>query len=276
MKILVTTDFSSNSKGAIRFAQTLAKQHKGVRLIFYHAVEFMKPTVWSEAYYNKYKQEETRRVCEELRKFVRSAAGKNTAGLKGAQYVADACGSVGRDLLKYAREHKVNYICIATRGAGILRKVLGTHTSYIVDKSEIPVLVIPSHYKAKPLKSVTYLSDFGNFVNEMKEVQGFSKKLSLNIEILHYASVLSDEAEIKKNTMLLKRKTNIGVRVNIQKSNLEQSLVEKVSDYVRKSKPGLLVMFTNRERSFFERIFLPSKSAELTYSTHVPVLIYSK
>jgi hypothetical protein len=36
------------------------------------------------------------------------------------------------------------------------------------------------------------------------------------------------------------------------------------------------VMFTRREKSFFERIFMPSKSAELTYTTKVPVLIYSK
>jgi nucleotide-binding universal stress UspA family protein len=276
MKILVTTDFSVNSKGAIRFAQTLAKQHKGIRFVFYHAVEFMKPTVWSDIHYSRYKKEETKRITEELKKFVRSATGKDSAGLKSAQYVVDACGSVGRDMLKYAREHKMNYICIATRGAGILRKVIGTHTSYIIEKSEIPVLVIPSHYRAKPLKSAVYLSDFENLKTELKEVAGLAKKLSMKLEVLHYASVMSDEQQMKKRASLFNTGAYKRVALNLQKNNLEKSLVEKVSGYVEKAKPELLVMFTKSERSFFERIFLPSKSAEMTYSTKVPVLIYSK
>jgi len=34
MKLLVTTDFAENSKGAIRFAQTLARQTENVEVIF--------------------------------------------------------------------------------------------------------------------------------------------------------------------------------------------------------------------------------------------------
>jgi hypothetical protein len=64
--------------------------------------------------------------------------------------------------------------------------------------------------------------------------------------------------------------------LNIQKINLELSLVERIAKYVQKAKPEILIMFTKREKGFLESIFLPSKSAELTYSTKVPVLIYSK
>ena len=42
MKLLVTTDFSVNSKGAIRFAYTLAKQSKNVEFVFYHAIQSTK------------------------------------------------------------------------------------------------------------------------------------------------------------------------------------------------------------------------------------------
>jgi len=50
MKLLVTTDFSANSKGAIRFAQTLSRQTGNVEVIFYHAIHIMKPTVWSDVF----------------------------------------------------------------------------------------------------------------------------------------------------------------------------------------------------------------------------------
>ena len=66
------------------------------------------------------------------------------------------------------------------------------------------------------------------------------------------------------------------IKLNIQKNNLELSLVEKITNYVQKSKTELLIMFTKRKKGFFENMFLPSKSAELTYTTKVQVLEYSK
>ena len=56
MKLLVTTDFSANSKGAIRFAQMLAMQSNEIEVTFYHSVHFMKPTVWSDVFFKLYKQ----------------------------------------------------------------------------------------------------------------------------------------------------------------------------------------------------------------------------
>jgi len=66
------------------------------------------------------------------------------------------------------------------------------------------------------------------------------------------------------------------MKLTIVKSNLELSLMERVSRYITKSKPERLIMLTKREKSFFETIFLPGKSAELTYTIKGPVLIYSK
>jgi nucleotide-binding universal stress UspA family protein len=53
MKILVTTDFSPNSKAAIQVAATMAKQATGVELIFYSAVEMMQPQAWNLSFLQK-------------------------------------------------------------------------------------------------------------------------------------------------------------------------------------------------------------------------------
>ena len=44
-KILVTTDFSANSKAGVRFAIQLASQIK-CELIFYHILETLKSNAW--------------------------------------------------------------------------------------------------------------------------------------------------------------------------------------------------------------------------------------
>jgi len=158
----------------------------------------------------------------------------------------------------------------------MLRKIMGTLTSYIVNNSKVPVMVIPSHYRPKTLKKATYLSDFENLKNEVLKISKLSIPIALHVEVLHYSSILLDKKKFEKNKELFNTKEFENIKLNIQKNNLELSLVDRITKYVQKSKPELLIMFTNREKGFFESMFLPSKSAELTYTTKVPVLVFSK
>jgi hypothetical protein len=197
-------------------------------------------------------------------------------GFAKVEFVVDNCFSIEKDIMKYAEKNKIDFICIATQGAGMLRKVMGTHTSYIVNNSTVPVMVIPSHYRARPLRKATYLSDFSNLKNEVLRISKLSTEISLHLEVLHYASIGVDKKKFERNKELFNTNEFDNIRLNIQKSSPELSLIDRVSQYVQKSKPQLLIMFTNRKKGFFESIFLPSKSAELTYTTKVPVLIYAK
>lgn len=276
MKLLVTTDFSANSKGAIRFAQTLSRQTESIEVIFYHAIHIMKPTVWSDVFFKAYKNDELERLTADLKKFIHATIGKDKGKFSNVKFVVENCISTEKDILKYTEKNKIDFICIATRGAGMLRKVMGTHTSYIVNNSKVPVMVIPSHYRAKAIKKATYLSDFENLKNEVIKISKLSKPIDLQLEVLHYSSIVLDKKKLEKNKEIFKTKEFENITLNIQKSNLELSLVERITKYVQKSKPELLIMFTKREKSFFESIFLPSKSAELTYTTKIPVLIFSK
>jgi len=276
MKLLVTTDFSANSKGAIRFAQNLARQTKNVEVIFYYAIHIMQPTRWSDVFFKVYKNEEMERLSADLKKFVYTVIGKENGEFAGIKFVIDNGIPTEKNIITFAEKNKIDFICIATKGAGMLQKIIGTHTSYIVNNSKVPVMVIPSHYKAKPLKNVTYLSDFENLKNETIKISKLSKEISSHLEVLHYSSIVLDSKKFESNKELFNTKEFENIKLNIQKNNFELSLVERITNYVQKSKPELLIMFTNGEKGFFESIFMPSKSSELTYTTKVPVLIFSK
>jgi nucleotide-binding universal stress UspA family protein len=276
MKLLVTTDFSANSKGAIRFAHSLAKQSKNVEVVFYHAIYILKPTRWSEIFFKAYKEDEIKRLSANLKKFVYSVIVKDEAKFTDITFVVENSNSTEKDIIKYAEKNKIDFICIATQGAGMLRKVFGTHTSYIVNNSKVPVLVIPSHYRAKPIKNVTYLSDFENIKSELLTISKLATETSFLLEVLHYSTIVNDKKKFEINKELFNTKEIGNIQLNIQESDIEFSLEDTVAKYVKKSKPELLIMFTNREKNFIESIFLPSNSAALTYSTKVPLLIFSK
>jgi len=45
---------------------------------------------------------------------------------------------------------------------------------------------------------------------------------------------------------------------------------------IRKFKPSIVVLFTKQNRDWFERLFLSSKSADISFDTKKPLLIIPK
>lgn len=274
MKLLITTDFSANSKGAIRFAQALASQSNEIETTFYHSVHFIKQNLWSDIFFETYQKEEIERLKDELKKFVHSTVG--TDKFPNSKFVVEIAISTEKDIIHYAEKNKIDFICIATKGAGVLRKIMGTHTSYIANNSNIPVLVIPSHYRPKAINKLTYLSDFENTKKEIDKVSKFSNVIKCGVDVLHYSSLILDKNKFERNKALFNTEEYKGFKLNIVENKLEKPLLESIYQFINKNKPTLLVMFTNRNKSFLDTLFLPSNSAELTYSTKVPVLIFPK
>lgn len=276
MKILVTTDFSDNSKAALYFAASLAKQIPNTAVVFYSAVQLLQPDTWNLSFYQEYEKEEKKRLTQSLEKWVKSTLGSQLKHLSSCKYQIDFVNGTEQAIIQASLKYKCQFICIATNGAGVLRKLMGTHTAYLVNHSSVPVLAIPSKYKASPLQSILYVSDFENLNNELKKLSIFTNTLKANIKVLHYARMGVDHPETKKKAALFTQAKYEHIQPIILATNLESSLIERLTKFIKKEKPGLIVLFTKQKKGFFERLFLPSKSAELTYSTKVPTLIFPK
>lgn len=276
MKILVTTDFSVNSKSALRYASAIVNNTSDSEIIFYHAVQVMKPTTWSESHFNKYLNNEIERLTKEMKSFVgKTLTNKLNKKVKTSFIIENSLSST-QAIIDFAKKKKCDFICISTKGAGVLRKLLGTHTEYLVNNSPVPVCAVPSDYKTKSISKISYLSDMENTKKEMTKLVKLNEALRASVEIVHFSLVSLEQFEIEKTAKLLSTDLFAGVKLTIEENNISLSLVEKINRYVKQSKPQMLVMFTKREKGFFESLFLPSKSAELTFTTQVPVMIYPK
>ena len=179
-------------------------------------------------------------------------------------------------IIEYAKKVNVSYICISTRGAGILKKLYGTNTSRLITKSDVPVLCIPSSYHKKPIKHILYASDMMDYKNELKKVVAFAKPMQATVEMLHlsYAYELAIDEQLMEDAMM--KDLDYKVDLHYKTRDIEKSMIEDISMAVKKSKPSVLVMFTNRERSFFERLFISSNAQEYSFTGKVPMLIFNK
>jgi nucleotide-binding universal stress UspA family protein len=274
-KILVTTDFSANSKGGIRFALQLAKQTK-CKLVFFNTQDLPKPTRWSEEKYNAYATVELKKTHARLMQFVNGVSLQTGLKAKEAQFVVMEGNEVSRSVIDYAKQIKANYICMSTRGAGVLKKLVGTHASFLLTTSPVPVMVVPKNYRISPIGHILYSSDMDNLSRELKKVISFAKPLKAKVSVYHYDFLLPlKETQMKLEKKAAKYKFST-VKFHFDKLHIEDSLASHLQKDIRKTKPSLVALFTNQNRGWFDKLFLPSKSAAISFDTKTPLLVYKK
>ncbi len=272
---MVTTDFSVNSKAGIRFALQLAKQTKS-KLIFFHSQELPKPTRWSLEKYNTYAAVELKKTHARLRQFIDKISHQTGLKAREAQFVVAEGYKVDEAVIDFAKHTKANCICMSTRGAGALKKLIGTTASAILTTSPIPVIVVPKTYRVSPISHILYSSDFNNLHGEINRVAGFAKPMKARVSVYHYDFLLPlKEVKIKLEKMAAKHVSK-SVKFYFQRLQVENSLNYHLQKDIKKARPNLVVLFTKQKRGWYERIFLSSKSAALSFDTKTPLLVFRK
>ena len=274
-KILVTTDLSSNSKSALRFAIQLASQN-GYSLTFFHSYHILRPTSWSNASYVSFEKSESTQIVRKLHKFVAELYKSLGLALAEPHCVAKSGTYVDREIMNYANEHHYDFICISRRGHGKTTSLFGSNTSSLIKKSKVPVIAVPDNYKRARISAITYLSDLVNLDNELKKVSGFTEPLDAKVEMLHFKVPVDYLANASQLNSIKEKLAKYGVNAHYETLDYEKTLIENIIKVIKRSRPSMLIMFTDQKRTLFEKIFMSSISAEFSSMTKIPLLIFNK
>lgn len=275
-KILVPTDFSVNSKSGIRFAINWAN-HQKLELVFVHVLYILRATRWSDSYFNKYAEQEEKLCKTKFEKFIADIY--RNMNVNPGKYSFKIIQGISADItiLDYCRKNPgIDYICISTRGTGKFKKIFGTNTGNLITKSNVPVLAIPKTYRFVDIKSILYATDFRNYSEELKKIVDFALPLKAKIDVLHFIwpeEIIFDEKTIEA---AFKKEYKYSLKIHFEKNDAVRSLIENLQKQIRLRKPSVVIMFTNQERSLFQKLFLSSKSEELSFQVKVPLLVFQK
>lgn len=166
---------------------------------------------------------------------------------------------------------------MSTRGGGVADKFMGTNASSLITTSSVPLIVVPHTYRMKPLKSILYASDLEKIGTELKSVEKFATAFDASIAVYHYNYLFEEEEEVKSKLNKIADKYSSGkVSFHFRKFYAEQTLLSHLQEDIRKSKPSIITMFTKQNRSWFERLFISSKTAEFGFDTKTPMLVFRK
>ena len=92
--------------------------------------------------------------------------GKDKGKFANVKFVLDNCISTEKHIVTFADKNQIDFYMHSYQRCRYDQKNKGTRTLYIVNNSITPVMLIPSHYRAKNLKKATYLSDFETLKKE--------------------------------------------------------------------------------------------------------------
>lgn len=274
-KILVTTDFSNNAKKGLRFAIQLASQHP-FELTFFYSYHLIKPTSWSDTSFASYKKSEAEKNQKKLHQYVNSIYKNKGIVPKNIKYVVKEAIFADSDIREYALNNNFDFICISTRGAVYLKKILGTTTASLINFSTVPVIVVPHNYRTKSIGNLLYFTDLAHLDNELKKVVDFAHPLGAKVKLLHFNysfEILDKKSKMEK---AIKKYPKCSIDLRLIDCFNQDSLISKINKYAALIKPSMIIMFTKQNRSFVEKIFYGSKSESYSFSAKVPLLVFNK
>ena len=268
--ILVATDFSNNAKNALKYANAFAEatQHQLLLMNVYM------PSVGQYSPVHAIIAEETINEKSRCHKQLKSLVAKY-ATVPTEDIVAE--GEAINEIIKTCKKSKANFIVVGTHGAsGIKKALVGSNTSKVIAKAEVPVIAVPEKYRFQKIETIVYATDLKNTLNELKVLIPIAKLLNAKIEIVYlrypWEKDITQKLELEKK---IKRLSYKNISIVEQKASIEKTMTDQLKKYISKTKPQLLAMFPS-DKSWFDKIFTSSKTEELAYELKVPLLSIRK
>lgn len=263
-KILVPTDFSDNANNALRYAINIANFFDSTEVHVLHVYASISITGGFEEVREYVKEDAERMLSDDIRKFKNSIWGRT-------QIIGRAVDGHVRDVIcSIAKHEKMDLVVMGTQGATGLKEVfLGSHTSSIMKKIDTPLLAIPSRFKYRPIKDITFAVDTGIVadLDLLDPLIQLTKAYKAKVKVMHLETekmVVGYDPGIKVSLEGVDHSFHRITGSNDTNGVINLFVFEENSD---------LLCLIRRKRGFWENLFHRSITTKEIFDSPVPLLI---
>jgi nucleotide-binding universal stress UspA family protein len=276
LKILIPTDLSRDSAAGVRFALQLATQQKS-KLIFFHVVNIPRLTRWNEEQYQSFRTKELNLRQARLEKWVAGIVFGTGLSANLQTCIIREGFSPETTLQEFCEANpEIDFVCMGTHGAAGWKRIWGTHTGNMITHSSIPVIVVPTGYRRKSIKHLLYASDLNHYEKELKRILPLVQRLKAEFHILHLVDHDEKVPDSRLFEKVLQHEFHMAFHIHAVVLDETRSMAINVDRFIHRSKPSLVILFTDQQRTSFEKIFFPSRTESLAFRTHTPLLAFPK
>ncbi len=276
-RLLVPTDFSSASDRAVDFAIMLADK-LNAEILFLHAYDFPNADPFDPAYLYASSvagpvdlDADQRKLIEaQLEKYCDYAARKSDNRIF-CDYLS-AAGVHIDELIATLESLDDSMVIMGTRGHNPGDDILiGSNAARMVEKSPVPVIVVPRGAGVSPLKEVVYASALmEGDIRPLKLLTEILKPFDSNLHVIHiekvidredvdvleaYQEIVQDHIHYPKITFALVSGDNV---------------IDRINEYAREVDASMVAMLSERRGGLFHK----SLSKEMVFHTGVPLMVF--
>lgn len=260
-EILHPTDFSPAAKNALIFALEIARS-SGATLHIMHSIE--EP-------YNFYPISKAPNLSHRVKKILNEHEEDISKGSKYKELNIKTCIQTGGALyaiFKEVKNRNIDLIVMGTKGRTGLNKILlGSTTAEVIQRSNVPVLVVPKEAEYDGFKQIIFATDYQEGdIEALKFVSDFTELFNSNIKVFHSSLENNFKNKITFRGFMEVAKESIPFKNIDFGHHTTISFFEAISGKVFNGNISLLVM-TRYKQSF--SIF----TEKMSYYTTVPLLI---
>ncbi len=277
-KILVPVDFSPNARKAIRFALQWAAQ-LSAEVIFYHLLDERSPQIdagWDYTYYTQQQDKKRQLAKNKMDKLIQRVYQPPLQPDIPYVCVCQTARDVAQKIIEYAQQKHIDCIITGARGSSTAVQLFGSTTTKLMTESPIPVLVVPAHFRLKPITDLCYASDMRHLETEIKKVLDLKNALGVKLRLMHFDYQINLQQNNQQLHQWAQKYEAQDVHFQYLKLKPEDPLNTQIQQSTQKFKPSVLILFTQQNRSWFERFIWPSDAVRLSLISKVPLLIYRK
>lgn len=276
-RILVPTDFSPNALSALRIAVDIALRAKGTIILYHVYIPVEGPFIDDKIKRKGYNIEKEKIILKRLQRVTKKV-------MKDVNSSVTISTIIGRsplinNILGFAEHNHIDLIVMGTKGASGIKKVLvGSVAAKIVQRTDVPVLLIPDKYEQTELGNIVFASDYQPSDQQaISFTLRFGKLFNGNVTIAHLLSAEMPEKEKEKEkndfdayAHYMQRKFN---RSNVKFQLLEVAPGNEKMETLEKEIPYNMLVMVRRKRSIFQKIFSGSFTKNMACIAKKPLLI---
>ena len=267
--ILVPTDYSDTANNALQYAIELAKL-SNAKIILIHAYQVPLPTgdipvlmVTPE----ELEKENIVRIQKLEKKFAKQLLGKIKI-----EHVVNA-GFVTDEILTVAKEKKVDLIVMGVTGAGkVAETLLGSNTTALINKTQIPILVIPNNARYKKITKFVLAYDYEGEIDEkvMKKIKIFVQLFKAKILVLDVVNPIAVHTSETSTERIAIENELSGIKHTLYFPEADD-IEHEINSFVATYKADWLIMMPHKN-TFFANLFHKRNTKKMAFHTHIPLL----
>ncbi|WP_316784141.1 universal stress protein [Pedobacter frigiditerrae] len=277
-KILLPIDYSTYSDNAVRYAINIAKKINA-EIHLFHGIEMAELSpmagvmMWPIENFSELKED----ADEDLKVYIENLKDDTSLGfpLPNITFSSET-GSVKKIIDKLSQESHIDLIIMGLAGAGKLdRFFLGSNSKDVIEKTCIPVLLVPKEAPYKPINKIAFATDFTEGdINSIHNVARIFCLLDPEILLVHIDEAASDfhDPRTPANVFL----NRVTCKLNYSKIYYRHVNAKKVEEGLKwLSENGQIDMLAmiHRHPNLISRILDGSYTQKLATMVQLPLLV---